>query len=44
VQKPPSDKPPADHQLTSLIEAWPNLPDSVRAEILRLAGLTRERE
>ncbi len=44
VQKPPSEKPPADPQLTSLIAAWPDLPAGVRAEILRLAGTAKERE
>jgi hypothetical protein len=30
--------------LAEIAAAWPGLPDSVRAEILRLAGLSAERE
>jgi hypothetical protein len=35
---------PDDPKLTKIVEAWPGLPTSVRAEILRLAGLPAERE
>jgi len=33
-----------DPDLARLIEEWPELPAGVREEILRLAGLPRERE
>jgi len=33
-----------DPDLMQIIDAWPSLPVGVRAEILRLAGLPKERE
>jgi hypothetical protein len=30
------DSPPIDADLRSIIEAWPNLPDTVKADIVRV--------
>lgn len=38
------DSPDFDPELSELTKAWPSLPAEVRAEILRLAGLSAERE
>jgi len=35
---------PREAGLSDVIEAWPNLPAGVREEILRVAGLDREKE
>jgi len=32
----------SDPDLAQIIDAWPDLPASVRAEILRMAGMTKE--
>jgi len=35
-------KPDFDSDLAALIQAWPDLAAGVRADILRLAGMTKE--
>lgn len=40
---PKGENTPLDPDLMQIIQAWPDLPAGVREEILRLAGMSKER-